>query len=264
MNYKSIKLIMNKIRATNFLSLMALVFLVGGIAIPARAQANDAQIQAEVQKSLSNKKFSDVQVAVHNGIVQLTGTVDLYSAKEDADHKAHHVKKVAAVANDIEVKSGTLTDEQMQAKLAEKVAYDRVGYGTTPFNAITVSVQNGVVTLGGHAYGPTDADSALSLVANFQGVRDVINDIVVDPLSPMDDQTRMAVYRAVYGFPSLNRYAADPVKPIRITVVNGHVTLVGVVDSQSDKDVAGLRANGVPNVFSVENDLQVAGKKPEK
>jgi len=61
----------------------------------------------------------------------------------------------------------------------------------------------------------------------------------------------------------LNKYALDPAKPIRITVINGNVTLSGVVDNQSDKDIANLRANGVPGVFKVVNHLQVAGAPPE-
>jgi hyperosmotically inducible protein len=79
----------------------------------------------------------------------------------------------------------------------------------------------------------------------------------------MDDRIRLAEARAIYGFPSLNKYAIDPAKPIRITVVNGHVTLSGVVDTQADKDTANLRANGVPGVFQVINNLQVAGASPE-
>jgi hyperosmotically inducible periplasmic protein len=125
-------------------------------------------------------------------------------------------------------------------------------------------VENGVVTLGGNALGPVAADSAVSLASHFPGVQDVIDNIQVDPLSPMDNQTRMQVYRAVYGFPSLNKYAIDPAQPIRITVVSGNVTLNGVVLNQADKDVAGLRANGVPGVFKVTNDLQVANPSNEK
>jgi osmotically-inducible protein OsmY len=56
----------------------------------------------------------------------------------------------------------------------------------------------------------------------------------------------------------------DPEKPIRISVQNGHVELYGVVDSEADKNAAGIRANSVPGVFSVENDLQVAGQPSEK
>jgi osmotically-inducible protein OsmY len=125
-------------------------------------------------------------------------------------------------------------------------------------------VENGAVTLGGTAYGPADKDSAISLVENYPGVKDVIDNIEVLPVSPMDDRIRLAEARAIYGFPTLNKYAIDPAKPIRITVVNGNVTLTGVVDSQADKDVANLRANGVPGVFKVTNNLEVVGDTAEK
>jgi osmotically-inducible protein OsmY len=248
--------------------LMAGVLLFTG---PAKAMAqggsNDAQIQADVTKALDNKRFKDVKASVHNGVVTLTGTVDLYSAKLDADNRAHHRKNVKGVENEIVVAGPTVEDTTLRDKLAEKLAYDRVGYGTTAFNAFTIGVQNGIVTLGGTAYGPSDKDSAISLVANYPGVKDVVDNIEVAPVSPMDDRIRLAEARAIYGFPQLNKYAIDPAKPIRITVVNGNVTLSGVVDSQADKDVANIRANGVPGVFKVVNNLEVASggsEKPEK
>jgi hyperosmotically inducible protein len=222
----------------------------------------DAQTQSEVMKALDKKQFKDVQAAVHDGMVTLTGTVEVYSYKEDADKRVHHRKGVKAVDNEIQVGGAPVEDATLRNKLAEKLAYDRVGYGTTAFNALTIGVQNGVVTLGGVAYGPMDKDSAVSLVENYPGVKDVIDNIEVAPLSPMDDRIRIAVARAVYGAPQLNRYAMDPAKPIRITVVNGNVTLSGVVDSQGDKDVANIRANGVSGVFKVTNNLEVAGKSP--
>jgi len=91
----------------------------------------------------------------------------------------------------------------------------------------------------------------------------VVDEIEVDPTSMMDDQIRMQVARAVYGYGTLNKYAIDPGKPIRISVQNGKVELYGVVDSQSDKETAFLRANGVPGVFSVKNYLQVANQSGE-
>ena len=94
-----------------------------------------------------------------------------------------------------------MSDQQLQDKLLKKIQYDRVGYGTTAFNAISVSVQNGVVTLGGTAYGPVDKSSAIADASYMPGVKDVVDEISVDPVSPMDDRIRMAVYRAVYGFP---------------------------------------------------------------
>jgi hyperosmotically inducible protein len=228
------------------------------------AASNDAQLQADVSKALDNKRFKNVKSTVQNGEVTLSGTVELYSDKEEADKKAHHRKGVKSVQNLIEVDGPTVDDVQLRNKLAEKLAYDRVGYGTTAFNALTIGVQNGVVTLGGVAYGPTDKDSALSLVANYPGVKDVVDNIEVAPTSPMDDRIRLAEARAIYGAPQLNKYALDPAKPIRITVVNGNVTLSGVVDNQADKDVANIRANGVPGVFKVINNLEVAGAATDR
>ena len=157
-----------------------------------------------------------------------------------------------------------MDDAALRHKLAQALAYDRVGYGTTAFNNIELGVQDGVVTLRGTVYGPADKDSAVSLVENTPGVRDVIDELDVAPLSPMDDRIRLEEARAIYGFGPLNKYALDPAKTIRITVVNGHVTLNGVVDNKADKDMAGIRANGVPGVFSVVNNLQVAGSHPER
>jgi osmotically-inducible protein OsmY len=215
-------------------------------------------------KALDNKKFKDVKVSVENGEVTLSGTVGVFADKEDADRKTHRRKNVKGVQNMIEVGGPAVEDVTLRNKLAEKLAYDRVGYGTTAFNALTIGVQDGVVTLGGVAYGPMDKDSAVSLVANYPGVKDVVDNIEVAPTSPMDDRIRLAEARAIYGAPQLNKYAIDPAKPIRITVVNGNVTLSGVVDNQGDKDVANIRANGVPGVFKVVNNLQVAGNTAEK
>jgi osmotically-inducible protein OsmY len=262
---------MTSMRRAGLLGLAWMLLLAG----PAKATAqggsngaqNDAQIQTDVMKSLENKRFKDVKASVKNGVVTLTGTVEVYSAKLDADNRAHHRRNVKGVENQIEVAGPAIDDTTLRNKLAEKLAYDRVGYGTTAFNAFTIGVQDGVVTLGGTAYGPSDKDSAVSMVENYPGVKDVVDNIEVAPVSPMDDRIRLAEARAIYGFPRLNKYAIDPAKPIRITVVNGIVTLSGVVDSQTDKDVANIQANGVPGVFKVVNNLEVIGEgaeKPEK
>lgn len=225
---------------------------------------DESGVAKEVMGKLDKKQFKNVKVTVDsNGIASLQGTVDLYEYKTDADRRVHKVKGVKAVRNEIEVAGPNVPDQELQQKLGEKLAYDRVGYGNL-FNAITVGVHDGVVTLGGHARTDVDKDSAIALVATYPGVKDVNNEIEVDPVSMMDDQTRMAVARAVYGASTLNKYAIDPAKPIRISVQNGHVELSGVVDSKADKDMANIRANQVPGVFSVQNDLQVAGSSGEK
>jgi hyperosmotically inducible protein len=77
----------------------------------------------------------------------------------------------------------------------------------------------------------------------------------------MDDRLRHRLFRAIYGYPALERYALGVQKPIRILVKNGHVTLEGVVDSEGDKNLAGLRANGVSGTFSVTNNLRVESPK---
>ncbi len=226
------------------------------------AQDNSGTAGA-IQSRLDKPQFKNVKITVENGIATLSGTVDLYEYKVDADKRTHKVKGVEAVRNDIQVAGPDVPDQELQAKLGEKLAYDRVGYGNL-FNAITIGVQNGEVTLGGHARTYPDRDSALALVSTYPGVKDVTNNIEVDPTSFMDDQTRFAVARAVYGYPTLNKYAIDPAKPIRISVQNGNVELYGVVDSQADKETAYLRANGVPGVFSVKNYLQVTGQPAEQ
>jgi hyperosmotically inducible periplasmic protein len=229
----------------------------------APSAANDAKLQEDVQKRLKNSRFKGVHVSVQNGIATLTGTVKVYADKMDAEKSASKVKGLTSAVNDIEVAAGESTDQQLQDKLRKQLAYDRVGYGNA-FNAIEVSVQNGVATLSGHALGPVAKSSALSLASHTPGITQVVDHIQVDPVSPMDDQIRQRVARAVYGYPSLNKYAIDPANPIRITVVNGHVILSGVVDSQADKDVAGIQANTVPGVFSVANNIQVAGQPKER
>jgi len=106
---------------------------------------------------------------------------------------------------------------------------------------------------------PTLKSDAENVVKRIDGVTSVVNEIEVLPLSTMDDQLRRALYRAIYSDPSLFRYAQSAVPSIHIIVKNGNVTLEGVADNETDKNVAGLRANGVPNVFSVKNNLVVVG-----
>jgi osmotically-inducible protein OsmY len=223
---------------------------------------DDAGAARELQSKLNKPQFKNVKVDVKNGIVTLSGTVDLYEYKADADKRAHKEKGIMAVRNEIEVAGPAVSDDQLRAKLGEKLEYDRVGYGNV-FDAISLGVENGVVTLGGHALDYPSRDSALALVSTYPGVKDVVDEIQVDPPSPMDDRIRLAEYRAIYGYPSLNRYAIDPAKTIRITVSGGNVQLDGVVDSQADKDTANIRANGVSGVFSVKNNLLVANQPSE-
>jgi hyperosmotically inducible protein len=125
------------------------------------------------------------------------------------------------------------------------------------FDDIKFSVSGYEVTLMGQVTNPTLKHDAENVVKHIEGVEKVDNQIEVLPLSNIDDGLRLRVYRAIYGFPALERYAMPVIKPIRIIVKNGNVTLEGVVDNQADKDLAGLRANGVSGAFSVTNHLVV-------
>jgi hyperosmotically inducible protein len=126
------------------------------------------------------------------------------------------------------------------------------------FDDLAFNVNGGTVTLLGAVTRPTLKSDAEHAVKSIEGVTQVVNDIEVLPLSPMDDGTRMAVYRAIYGQPGIDtRYGFRAVPSIHILVKNGHVTLEGVVANQSDKDLVNIAAKGVPNVFSLTNNLQV-------
>jgi hyperosmotically inducible protein len=125
------------------------------------------------------------------------------------------------------------------------------------FDNLGFRVDNGVVTLYGEVVWPALKSDAANVVKRIEGVKRVDNRIEVLPLSPMDNRIRLATARAIYSYPTLQRYALGALPPIHIIVKNGHVTLEGVVASQADKDIANLRANGVFGVFSVTNDLRV-------
>ncbi|HEX4542748.1 MAG TPA: BON domain-containing protein [Candidatus Acidoferrum sp.] len=127
------------------------------------------------------------------------------------------------------------------------------------FDNLSYKVDGDKVTLYGEVTRPTLKSDAEAAVKSIEGVASVVNNIEVLPLSPMDDQTRRAVYRAIYGDAGLSRYSVQAVPSIHIIVKNGNVTLEGAVDNETDKNLANLRANQVPNVFSVKNNLVVAG-----
>jgi hyperosmotically inducible protein len=125
------------------------------------------------------------------------------------------------------------------------------------FDSLSFKVEDGVVTLYGQVSRPTLRKDAQRVVERVSGVDQVINKIEVLPLSNFDDRIRVAVFRAVYGQPGLDRLALMANPPIRIIVKNGNVTLEGVVLNKGDATRAFIAANGVPNVFSVKNNLRI-------
>jgi osmotically-inducible protein OsmY len=185
-----------------------------------------------------------------------------------------------------EQEKATTSDAKQQAtlKLAEEVRKEIVmnpQYGV--FDFLHFAIQGNTVILRGQASRSTLKSTVENSVKRIEGVDKVTNEIEVLPLSPNDDRLRAAVYSSIYRDPALQRYTSNRGGPrgapsvaraaggitndpptgfhaIRIIVRNGNVTLTGVVDSDMDLAIAGMRASSVPGVFSVDNDLQVATK----
>jgi hyperosmotically inducible protein len=217
----------------------------------------DNQVQNAVTQKLSSKKqFRDVKANVEDGIVTLTGTVDLYQRKLDAAKLARKIGHVQGVRNLVTVAGPDVPDAQLEQKLATKLTYVRVGYDNT-FDYFALGVKDGVVTVEGQDRTGVGRDEALAEIANMPGVKDVVENISVAPVSTFDDGIRIRAMQAIYRDPVLSKYAMDPAHPIRIIVANGHVTLYGAVDSAMDKNVAGIRAGQVFGAFSVDNKLVV-------
>jgi len=237
-------------------SFLAVGILSAGLAAQTSSTRYDSDIQTRVTQQLAKKgEFRNLQASTEDGIVTLSGTVDLYQQKLDAAKKVRKLDKVQGVRNEVAV-STTAPDAELTAKLERKLHYDRIGYDNE-FNFVDVAVNNGVATLNGETRTDVGRDSALSLVNNMPGVKDVVDNIKVSPVSGFDDRIRISALRALYRDPVLSRYASDPAKPIRIVVDNGKLSLFGTVASAMDKQIAGIRANQVFGVFSVQNNLEV-------
>lgn len=127
----------------------------------------------------------------------------------------------------------------------------------TVFDSLAYEVQGYDVTLRGAVTRPVLKSDAENAVKRIEGVEKVDNQIEVLPSSPMDDRLRHRLFRAIYRYAPLEKYSLGAQLPIRIIVKNGHVTLEGVVDNETDKNLASMRANGVPGIFSVTNNLRV-------
>ncbi len=237
------------------ISFLTVVSLSVGLAAQTTSARYDSEIQIRVAQQLAKKQdFRNLQAATEDGIVTLSGTVDLYQQKLDAAKKVRKLDKVQGVRNLIAV-SSSVPDAEVQAKLEGKLYYDRIGYDNQ-FNFVDVAVKDGAATLTGETRSDVGRDSAISIANNMLGVKDVVDNIKVSPVSGFDDRVRISALRAIYRDPVLGRYASDPAKPIRIVVDNGKLSLYGTVATAMDKQIAGIRAK-VFGVFSVQNNLEV-------
>lgn len=151
-----------------------------------------------------------------------------------------------------------LAQSTPQARIERAVQRELVmvpQYGV--FDHLAYQVNGRTVTLTGSVTRPVIKINAERNVKSIEAVEKVENKIIVLPTYSADDAIRLAVYRAIYGNPSLERYALQAVPSIHIIVNNGRVTLEGAVATKGDSDMAAIRANTVSGVFSVTNHLQV-------
>jgi osmotically-inducible protein OsmY len=125
------------------------------------------------------------------------------------------------------------------------------------FDNLSFRIDHGTVILGGQVTQPVVSNDAERAVKHLAGVSAVKNEIEVLPLSDFDNQIRWRTYFAIYGYGPLERYSMGTQPPIRIIVKNGNVTLLGDVLNEMDRNIVNIRANGVPGVFSVTNELKV-------
>ena len=165
-----------------------------------------------------------------------------------------HFTVVAALVMASFAQAKSPTADTLQEKVRHQLAM--LPY-LNVFDDLSFRVDSGVVTLFGEVTQPVLKSDAQNVVKRVEGVTGVNNQIEVLPLSPMDNQIRMREYRSIFGYAPLQRYGMGVIPSIHIIVKNGNVTLLGVVSSQTDKQMAFMRANGVPGVFSVTNNLQV-------
>lgn len=148
-------------------------------------------------------------------------------------------------------------DQPEQDRITREVRHELVMIPQLSiFDNLAYKVDGGTVTLLGQVRNAIIKDSAEKRVKTIEGVDQVVNNIEILPASPNDDRIRVRVARAIFDDNRLNRYSMGALPPIHIVVNRGHVTLEGVVDNEVDKNVAGLRANQVPGVFSVQNNLR--------
>lgn len=243
---------------------IAMWMLLLALALPVSAQQKsegryDQQIKAKASEELGKRdKFKEVTATVEDAIVTLSGNVELFIDKVNAEKRVRKIQNVDGVRNRIQVAS-SVHDEILREQLSNKLRYDRIGYGIV-FNNLTLSVENGVATVAGKVRDYPDRDSAIAIVETTPGVKDVIDEIDVAPTSINDDRLRIALARSIYGNSALQKYAVDPQAPIRIVVENGNVELHGVVTNQLDKQVAYTQASSVPGVFSVKNNILIASE----
>lgn len=237
---------------------LAFSVLAAGVALapwPAMAadHPSDAQLQQRVERRLFDNNIIGVKVAVASGTVTLTGTVSSVGDRQDAEDIARRTHDVQGVVNQITV-SARADDTAVAEEVAGQISdYPRYSM----FDEVGVIVKDGVVTLTGAVTDEVKSRDMVRIASKVEGVRGVKNEIKTLPASTFDDEIRTAVASRIYGDALFVQFADSDNPPIHIVVDRGHVTLVGTVDSDVERQKAAIDARGVFGVLGVVNHIVV-------
>jgi osmotically-inducible protein OsmY len=223
----------------------------------ASASPSEAQLQAAVQKKVADQKLgaSHLGVEVHGTVVMLSGTIPTLWQKERLIEAVRKMQGVTEVDSTLDIPPGEGDLKLSQAVLKAIKEYPLIGV----YDLVNGNVNNGVVTLTGAVTEPKKNDDIVERVEKLRGVQKLDNRITVLPLSPLDERTRESIAQRIYSDPTFENYSAsDP--PIHIIVANGHVTLVGIVQSEVERRKAESIARMSPNVFAVDDQIHLVSE----
>lgn len=228
--------------------------LAAGLFLIVPALADDTGLRQRIESRLGKARLSDhgqIAVEVTNGVAVLHGFTTTVDAQRRAEKAAR--KETKTVDNRLRVVPVPREDTEIRDAVADSIL-GYVHYGV--FDSVGVGVEDGVVTLQGSVRYPWRKDDIERRVARLDAVREIRNDIRVQPVSSFDDRLRLQLYRRIYGNGLFQRYASYVNPPIRIIVERGNITLTGVVNSQVEKAVLSSIARGLL-AFRVDNQVQV-------
>jgi len=240
-----------------------LVFgVIGSLALPVWLLAGsveaDARLKSAAQGKLGGARLgADVFVGVEDGVATLTGTVASAGLRERAAKEVAKVDGISGVDNRIVVSALTGGDAEILDRAAREVR--KYAYYSI-FDDVMLAADNGRLTVTGAVLQPWRKDELGRILALVPGVTAVDNRLEVLPLSSFDNELRLRVARAIYANPMLSRYGLQVNPPIHIVVRDGNVVLTGVVNSEAEKNVAGIEARSAGLSFGLENRLRVETK----
>jgi hyperosmotically inducible protein len=236
---------------------LRLPVVVPAVALAQKAPATDAQLKAEVERKIGDLKLrsSRVTVSVHDHVVTLDGTVPTLWLKRQVIDRARKTEGIAQVDATIDIARAE-SDEKLAAEVGKRLRnYERY----TVYDFVDGRVRDAVVTLTGAVTMPLKQDEINELLEKTPGVRDIKNGLTVLPVSPSDDRIRTVIANQIYSDSNFINYSrVNP--PIHVIVEHGHVTLIGIVTSQIERQKAEGIARMISGVFSVNNQVRLASE----